>query len=148
VSENESRTVASIQETVSQVVLKRGWALTQLPDKQIWSLRLKGQRVYECYLQIDAGEGLVVFYGVVPSKVAPEARTEAAVSLAAINYGLAVGKFELDLTDGELRFSNGIDVTGTTLDPVVFSRMVDHTVDMLDAYTPTLLKKIPLPKLE
>ena len=146
-SETEERTVASIQEVVSQVVVERGWALSQLPDKQIWSLRLEGERVYDCYLQIDAGEGLVVFYGIVPSTVAEEARTEAAVALAAINYGLSVGKFELDLTDGELRFSNGIDVTGTTLDPVVFARMVDHTVDMLDAYTPTLLKRIPLPDL-
>ena len=139
------RTVQSIQEAISKVVLERGWALEQLPGKLIWTLELRGARTYRCYIQIEPEEGRALFYGVVPAIVPEDARTEAAVAVAAINYGLAVGKFELDLRDGELRFCSGIDVTGTTLDPVVYARMADHTLAMLDAYTPTLSARIPLP---
>ncbi|MEI5674300.1 MULTISPECIES: YbjN domain-containing protein [unclassified Nocardioides] len=141
------RTVESIQAAITQVVIDRGWGLTQLPDQLIWSLELQGERSYTCYIQIEPLEGQAIFYGVLPHTVAEDARTEAAVAVAAVNYGLAVGKFELDLTDGELRFSNGIDVTGTVLDPVVFARMADHTIEMLDAYTPTLSNRVPLPDL-
>ncbi|MBB3045222.1 YbjN domain-containing protein [Nocardioides soli] len=145
--ESIDRTVESIQAAITQVVLDRGWGLTQIPGKLIWSLELQGERTYQCYIQIEADEGQALFYGIVPTTVAPDARTEAAVAVTAINYGLAVGKFELDLTDGEVRFSTGIDVRGTTLDPVVYARMADHTIEMLDAYTPTLLERIPLPDL-
>ena len=145
--ESVDRTVESIQAAITQVVLDRGWGLTQIPEKLIWSLELAGARTYQCYIQIEPDEGQALFYGVVPTTVPEEARTEAAVAVTAINYGLAVGKFELDLTDGELRFSTGVDVRGTTLDPIVFARMADHTVEMLDAYTPTLSEKIPLPDL-
>lgn len=145
--ESVDRTVESIQAAITQVVLDRGWGLTQLPDQLIWSLELEGERTYQCYIQIEPLEGQTIFYGIVPATVPEEARTEAAVAVAAINYGLAVGKFELDLTDGELRFSNGIDVRGTTLDPVVYARMADHTIEMLDAYTPVLEQRIPLPEL-
>lgn len=145
--ESVDRTVESIQAAITQVVLDRGWGLTQIPDKLIWSLELQGERTYRCYIQIEPDDGQAIFYGIVPTTVPEDARTEAAVAVTAINYGLAVGKFELDLTDGELRFSTGIDVRGTTLDPIVFARMADHTVEMLDAYTPTLSEKIPLPDL-
>ncbi|EPX57938.1 hypothetical protein D187_004472 [Cystobacter fuscus DSM 2262] len=138
------RTVESIQKAITQVVLERGWALTQLPGKLIWSLALRGERTYACYIQIEPEEGRTVFYGVVPGTVPEPARTDAAVAITAINYGLAVGKFELDLTDGELRFSNGIDVTGTVLDPVVYARLVDHVISMLDAYVPTLSSRLAL----
>lgn len=145
--ESVDRTVESIQAAITQVVLDRGWGLTQVPDRLIWSLQLQGERTYQCYIQIEPLEGQAIFYGIVPTTVPEEGRTEAAVAIAAINYGLAVGKFELDLTDGELRFSNGIDVRGTTLDPVVFARMSDHTVQMLDAYLPVLEQRIALPDL-
>ncbi len=146
-SEAVLATAEAIQAAISEVVLADGWSLEQLPDKLIWSLQLQGAATYQCYIQIEPDDGVAIFYGVVPATVPEDARTEAAVALAAINYGLAVGKFELDLSDGEMRFSNGIDVSGTTLDPIVFRRMAHHTVQMLDAYVPTLATKIPLPDL-
>lgn len=130
------RTAQSIQEAITRVVRERGWSLTQLPGKLIWTLSLSG---YRCYIQVEPEESRTILYGIVPTTVPENARAAAAVALAGINYGLAVGKFELDLDDGELRFSNGIDVRGTVLDPVVYARMVDHTIEMLDAYSPALV---------
>jgi len=71
-------------------------------------------------------------------RLQPEERAGAAYALATINYGLAVGKFELDVKDGEIRFGTGLDVTGTSLDPQVFSNLVDGAISMLDAYSPRL----------
>lgn len=140
-------TADSIRQAIRAVRDRKGCELEQLPGKLIWKTELPGaEQSYTCYLQVDPELGQVVFYGIVPHTVPPEDRVESAVALAAVNYGLAVGNFELDLTDGELRFSTGIDVSGTRLDPVVLERMVDHAVEMLDAYTPTLRKKIPLPE--
>lgn len=136
----------SMRETLTGLAGRRGWRLEQLPGKQIWRTEIPGaEDSYTCYVQIDDELGQLVFYGIVPHTVPPADRVESAVALAGVNYGLAVGKFELDLTDGELRFSTGIDVTGTRLDPVVLERMIDNALEMLDAYTPTLRRKIPLP---
>ena len=51
--------------------------------------------VDEHILQIIAHPGI---------KVPPGARGDIAKAITAINFGLKVGKFELDLSDGELRF--------------------------------------------
>jgi hypothetical protein len=139
-------TADSIRDALIAVRDRKGWTLEQLPDKLIWRTEAAGeQQRYTCYAQIDPELGQLVFYGIVPHTVAEEDRVEAAVAVTGVNYGLAIGKFELDLRDGELRYSTGIDVTGTRLDPVVLERMVDIALEMLDAYTPTLSKTIPLP---
>lgn len=139
-------TAQSIHDALMVVRDRKGWLLERLPGKLIWRTELVGTGdTYTCYVQVDEELGQLVIYGIVPHTVPPEDRVESAVALAGVNYGLAVGKFELDLTDGELRFSTGIDVTGTRLDPVVLERMVDNALEMLDAYTPTLRRKIPLP---
>ena len=139
-------TAESIRDAVAEVTKAKHWTLEQLPDKLIWTTVVPGNaETYRCYLQIDPELGQLVFYGVLPFAVPPESRLEAAAAVAAINYGLAVGKFELDLTDGELRFSTGIDVHGTRLDPIVLDTMLTSAVEMLDAYTPKLRERIPLP---
>src|SRR5829696_3263734 len=47
-----------------------------------------------------------------PGKVAEVHRTAMAVRLARINYGLVLGNFVIDLSDGEVRFKASIDFGG------------------------------------
>jgi hypothetical protein len=139
-------TADSMRDALIAVRDRKNWDLDQLPDKLIWRTEAAGaEGSYTCYVQVDPELGQLVFYGIVPHTVAPEDRVESAVALAGVNYGLAVGNFELDLIDGELRFSTGIDVTGTRLEPIVLERMIDNALEMLDAYTPKLSRKVPLP---
>ena len=51
-------------------------------------------------------------YSVMPGTVAEEHRPAMAVLLARINYGLILGNFEIDLSDGEVRFKASIDFGG------------------------------------
>lgn len=139
-------TAESIRAAVTEVFGRRGWKLEQLPGKRIWTTEVRGaSTTYRCYLVIDPELGQLVFYGVVPHTVPLEARVESAVAVAAVNYDLAVGKFELDLSDGELRYSTGIEVNGTRLDPVVLDNLLARAVELLDGYTPALKQRIPLP---
>lgn len=139
-------TADSMRDALIAVRDRKNWDLDQLQDKLIWRTEAAGaEGSYTCYVQVDPELGQLVFYGIVPHTVAPEDRVESAVALAGVNYGLAVGNFELDLTDGELRFSTGIDVTGTRLEPILLERMIDNALEMLDAYTPKLSRKVPLP---
>ena len=50
-----------------------------------------------------------------PIRVAEEQRQIVAELLARINYGLNIGNFELDMTDGEIRYKTSIDVEGGEL---------------------------------
>jgi hypothetical protein len=142
---SEEESVQSIQDALTAVILRRGWALEQLEGKQIWSCDLgRNGPTYRCFFQVEPDSCWFIFYVVLPYMVPEHARPMAAMALAEINYGLAVGKFELDLRDGELRFSNGIDVSGTRLDEVVTETMVDHALAMVDAYASELKEKLPM----
>lgn len=138
-------TAESIRDGLDQIFRRRGWVPERLPQKQIWTFPVRGAGLtYRCYLQVDPELAQVVFYGVLPFGATPPVREQTAVALAAINYGLALGKFELDLSDGELRFSTGIEVPGTRLDPLVLDTLLTRALEMLDAYGPLLREQLSL----
>ena len=58
------------------------------------------------------------------------------------NYGLQVGKFELDFDDGELRFQAAQILTEGTLGDGIIDRLMGTTMAMLDRYLPAFLSVI------
>ena len=82
---------------------EQGWLATEgFGEHGSWLL------VAQAYEQ----HGQAAIYSVMPGKVAEEHRTAMAVLLARINYGLTLGNFEIDLSDGEVRFKASIDFGG------------------------------------
>lgn len=68
----------------------------------------------------------MVFYTARPDDV-PEERLGAVVAaITRANYGLVAGNFELDLTDGELRFKIGAELEGTTFSDADLGALVER----------------------
>jgi hypothetical protein len=76
----------------------------------------------------------VVVYAALPDPVPERRRVEVAELLTCANGALAIGNFDLNFDDGEIRFRSGIDLGSTPLtddliDPLVQSCLVsvgDH----------------------
>ncbi len=56
--------------------------------------------------------------------------------IAKANYGMMIGNFELDFTDGEIRYKTSIDVEGDRLSFALLKRLVYANVTMMDQYLP------------
>jgi hypothetical protein len=62
--------------------------------------------------------------------------------LTRANYGLYIGNFEMDYTDGEIRYKSSIDVENTELVPAVIHNVVYPSVYMMDCYLPGIMEVI------
>ena len=53
-----------------------------------------------------------------------------------LDYGMTIGNFELDYTDGEIRYKTSIDVEGDQLTSALIKNLVYTNVRMMDEYLP------------
>ena len=75
-------------------------------------------------------------------RVPEGARLAVAETIVRANYGLKVGKFEMDFEEGELRFQAAQILTEDSLEESVIDRLLSTTMSMLDMYLPAVLSVI------
>jgi hypothetical protein len=91
---------------------------------------------------VDADNGLFQVFGYSPLRVPEGARRLIAETIARANYGLRMGKFEMDCDEGELRFQVAQILTEDRLEDEVIGRLMGTTVAMLDMYLPAVLSVV------
>lgn len=88
---------------------------------------------------ISVGESGVTVTSVVPMNADEACRTQVMEFITRANYGLRNGNFELDLSDGEIRYK----VFHSNVDGVASSDLIKHSIflscSMLDRYGDDLL---------
>jgi hypothetical protein len=55
------------------------------------------------------------------------------------NYGLRIGNFEMDYSDGEVRYKSSLDFEGEPLTPKLIKNAMYPAVHTMDLYLPGLL---------
>jgi len=89
---------------------------------------------------VKEDRGILVFYSIGSIKVPEPARVAAAEYLTRANYNLILGNFELDMSDGEVRYKTSLSVgekgvlTDDLIRPVVLTNF-----GTMDKYMPGLL---------
>lgn len=84
------------------------------------------------------GERQLLVYCLAPASVPPPRRVAAAEFLTRANYGMAVGNFELDMEDGEVRFKTSLDSGGGVLGAEHVRPLIDVALQMMRDYLPGL----------
>ena len=79
------------------------------------------------------------YYLKAPTMVPEALRSDAALYLSRVNYGLVIGNFELDLSDGEVRFKCASHVPGSELSTEMVKYAVASAVSMMDRFFPGLM---------
>jgi hypothetical protein len=98
--------------------------------------------LFALHAGVTKGDAIFQVVGHVPVKVPVGSRPSIAEAIARANYGLKLGRFEMDYTDGELRFYAAHLISDETLSDEVIERMIKTTVVMLDRYLPAFMSVI------
>jgi hypothetical protein len=115
------------------------------PNEEYQTIRtdLRGEvATYRVVAHVDADQELFQVFGYSPVRVPEGCRPDIAEAVARANYGLQVGKFELDMNDGELRFQAGHIMTDGVVGEDVIDRLIGTTIAMLERYLPAVLSVI------
>ncbi len=96
----------------------------------------------ECIVTENEKMEQVTIYASLPNRVPEELRGKAAEYLTRANWGLRNGNFEMDYSDGEVRYKTFVDIEGSQLVPKMVQNLFTANIMTADRYFPGLQKVI------
>lgn len=134
---------ATVFDTMVQFFKDDDWRFRQLEERPILQMGFSGRNgSWLCYAQAKNEQQRFIFYSVLEAKSPVEKRPAVAEFLTRANYGLVLGNFEMDYSDGEIRYKTSIDVEGGVLTPEMVKTLVYTNVLMMDKYLPGIMSVI------
>lgn len=134
--------MANIFETIVNFFQEDEWQISQVEGETILEMGFTGDNGnWMCYAHAQEDEDVAqfIFYSVCPVKVMESKRGIVAEFLTRANYDLAIGNFELDFADGEIRYKTSIDVQNESLSVNLCEGLVYTNVLMMDKYLPGIM---------
>ncbi len=126
--------------TLGQFLNDDNWHPQQFEEKTIFRVYYSGENGdLRCYAQIRVDLEQFVFYVVAPVKAPEEVRPAVAEYITRANYGLRIGNFEMDYSDGEIRCKSSLDFEDSTLDNQLIRNVMYPAVHSMDFYLPGLM---------
>lgn len=129
--------------TVVNFFTEDNWSFSQIEDEPILRMKFKGKNgKWQCYAQVREAHEHFVFYSLGEVNVPENKRFAIAEFLTRANYGLIIGNFELDFSDGQIRYKTSIDIEDTELNSALIKQLVYANVLTMDKYLPGIMKVI------
>ncbi|MDM8526598.1 YbjN domain-containing protein [Anaerolineales bacterium HSG24] len=120
-----------------------GWHPQPLEDKHVYSTNYSGQNgMMRCYAQIRIDLEQFMFYVLVPVKSPTDNLAQVAEYITRANFGMRIGNFELDYSDGEVRYKCSLDFEGEILSDNLIKNIIYPAVQTTDKYLSGLLSVI------
>jgi hypothetical protein len=133
----------TIYDTMIEFFRDTGWSLEMAPGQPWVTMGLRGNSgAWRSLAEADNEKERFFFYSFMPVNVPEERRPAMAELLARINYGLALGNFDLDFRDGEVRYRTSIDIAGGRLEPRMMQTLVSINLTVMDRFFPVIMKVI------
>ncbi|AFZ26210.1 hypothetical protein Cylst_4104 [Cylindrospermum stagnale PCC 7417] len=119
------------------------WPFTKIQGKLALRLGYKGENgKWNCYAEAREKEEQFVFYSVCPLNAPETQRMAVAEFIARANFGIVIGNFEIDFSDGEIRYKTSIDVEGDRLSFALIKQLVYTNIATMDEYLPEIMSVI------
>jgi hypothetical protein len=83
-------------------------------------------------------ENRITVYSQAPWETPEPLRPDMSELITRINFGLPLGNFELDFSDGEIRFKTSLDPGDSVLTTELFEGLLDPNIATMDLYFPAL----------
>ncbi|MEB3294603.1 MAG: YbjN domain-containing protein [Synechococcales bacterium] len=113
------------------------WSFAKIQGQPALQIGCQGKNgEWNCYAKAREEQQQFIFYSISPIAAPEDKRGTIAHFLTRANYGTLIGNFELDFSDGEIRYKTSIDVEGDRLTPALIKRLVYTNVAMMDEYLP------------
>jgi hypothetical protein len=118
-----------------------GWYPRPDEGKHAYRMYYRGKSgELRCFAQIHINLEQFAFYAIATVNVPDEVRPAVAEFLMRANYGMRIGNFEMDYSDGEVRFKTSLDFEGETLTDNLIRHTIYPAVQTMDKYLPGLMK--------
>lgn len=125
----------AILETLKRFLTEDDWNFEEIEGRDALRMGFQGtDGSWMCIAQAREEQEQFVFYSILPVRVPEDRRSAIAEFLTRANYGMILGNFELDFSDGEVRFKTSIDVEGAELLDALIKPMVYANVSMMNRY--------------
>lgn len=114
------------------------WNFDSDDDKLVVRTGINGENgKYRVYAHVQ-NENVVV-HSVSPTEAPQAKRSAVAEYLTRANYGLVIGNFEMDYSDGEVRYKTSFKVKDGVLAPWMVNNLVYVNCAMMDKYYPGVM---------
>ena len=123
----------NVYKSLCDMLDSRKFRYDKHPEDLVVTFTVQGEDIpMNFILMIDADRELVRLVSPIPLTFEPSKRVEAAIATSQINYRLADGNFELDLTTGKVLFKITSSFVDSLISQEIFEYMIGvscHTVD-------------------
>jgi hypothetical protein len=133
----------NIFDALTQFFITDKWTVNKIEDKPVFSTLHTGDNgSYRCYAEAWDEDKLFMFYSYIGSKIPPKKIQIASEFINRANYGLVLGNFELDFSDGEIRYKTSIKMADGELTYEMIGQLIWRNLNMADRYTPSIMSII------
>jgi hypothetical protein len=92
--------------------------------------------IWTCFVHARERDAQLLIYSVMAETVPAERRPAVAEFLTRVNYFMAIGNFEMDYDDGEVRYKTSVDVQGDHLSAAMARQLFTLNVATMDLFLP------------
>ncbi len=129
--------MATLRTVLEAVLEKDGWVFAPVEGQATLAMGYKGEHgMWSCYAHVDEERSALVFYSVTDRPVPERYRQAASEFLTRANFGLVLGNFELDFSDGETRFKTSVELGPTDPTPELLRPVIYANIAAMDRYLP------------
>ncbi len=133
--------MSEILDMVTEFFQQDEWPFSLMEELMALRTGFKGSNgEWACYARARDEHEQFIFYSICPVKAPEKDRQRMAEFLTRANYGLLIGNFEMDFSDGEIRYKSSIDIEGDRLSTALVKNMVYANVLTMDRYLPGIMK--------
>ncbi len=113
------------------------WAFSAVPGQDTVMVTASGAHgMYTCYAQAREEYSQFVFYSFYAVKAPPAKREQALEYITRANFGLVIGNFEMDLSDGEVRYKTSLALEAEHITPSMIGALITVNLHTADRYLP------------
>ena len=122
---------------VEAMLQEDGWQYAPVEGQSTLAMGFRGRNgSWMCYAHIDDERGALVIYSVTAKAVPAQGRQGMSGFLTRANFGLVLGNFEMDFSDGETRFKTSVELGQTEANTALLRHLLHVNVATLDRYLP------------
>src|SRR5579859_8108590 len=116
------------------------WVYTVIPDQTIVRAAFNGRNgKWTCYAQTREEERHLLFYSVLPVNAPEDKRASIIEFITRANYVLVIGGFEVDMSDGEIRYKTSLGLANVEPAPALLQNVIVPNLLATDQFLPGLM---------
>jgi hypothetical protein len=143
-SETSTLERKNIFDAVTQFFITDKWTVNQVEDKPVFSTLHTGENgSYRCFAEAWDNKGeMFIFYSYIGSKIPLKKIQIGSEFINRANYGLNLGNFEIDFSDGEIRYKTSIKMADGELTYKMIGQLIWGNLNTVDQYAPGIMSII------